>query len=84
MKKKYIIRKNEEIQEIVKSSKKIVNKYFIVYFRKNKFSYNRYCVSVSKNLWTDILESFIFKACYYQGLNISLLWSYWHYNNFDY
>ena len=50
MKKKYIIRKNEEIQEIVKSSKKIVNKYFIVYFRKNKFSYNRYCVSVSKKI----------------------------------
>ena len=42
MKKKYIIRKNEEIQEIVKTSKKLVNKYFIVYFRKNDFQYNRY------------------------------------------
>ena len=50
MKKKYIIRKNEEIQEIVKTSKKLVNKYFIVYFRKNDFQYNRYCVSVSKKL----------------------------------
>lgn len=50
MKKKYIIRKNEEIQEIVKTSKKLVNKYFIVYFRKNDFQYNRYCISVSKKL----------------------------------
>ena len=50
MKKKYIIRKNEEIQEIVKTSKKLVNKYFIVYFRKNYFQYNRYCISVSKKL----------------------------------
>lgn len=50
MKKKYIIRKNEEIQKIVKSSKKIVNKYFIVYFKENNLSYNRYCVSVSKKI----------------------------------
>ena len=28
MNKKFIIRKNEEIQEIVKTSKKIVSKYF--------------------------------------------------------
>lgn len=50
MKKKYIIRKNEEIQKLVKTSKKVVNKYFIVYFRKNDFQYNRYCVSVSKKI----------------------------------
>lgn len=50
MKKRYIIRKNEEIQEIVKSSKKLVSKYFIVYCRKNIFLYNRYCVSVSKKI----------------------------------
>lgn len=50
MKKKYIIRKNEEIQQIVKTSKKLVNKYFIVYFRENEFQYNRYCVSVSKKI----------------------------------
>lgn len=50
MKKKYIIKKNEEIQEIVKSSKKLVSKYFIIYFRKNDFQYNRYCISVSKKI----------------------------------
>lgn len=50
MNKKYIIRKSEEIQDIIKKSKKIVNKYFIIYCRKNKDNYNRYCVSVSKKI----------------------------------
>ena len=50
MNKKYIIRKNEEIQNIIKDAKKQVNKYFIVYFSKNTLSYNRYCVSVSKKI----------------------------------
>ena len=50
MKKKYIIRKNEEIQKIVKKSKKIVSKYFIIYFKENDYLYNRYCVSVSKKI----------------------------------
>lgn len=50
MKKKYIIRKNEEIQKIVKKSKKIVSKYYIIYFQKNNYLYNRYCVSVSKKI----------------------------------
>ena len=50
MKKKYIIRKNEEIQDIVKTSKTLGSKYFIVYFRQNDFQYNRYCVSVSKKI----------------------------------
>ena len=50
MNKKFIIRKNEEIQEIVKTSKKIVSKYFIIYYRKNDYSYSRFCVSVSKKI----------------------------------
>ena len=50
MNKKYIIKKNEEIQSIIKNSKKLVNKYYIVYYLKNSLSYNRYCVSVSKKI----------------------------------
>ena len=50
MNKKFIIRKNEEIQEIVKTSKKIVSKYFIVYYRKNDYSYIRFCICVSKKI----------------------------------
>lgn len=50
MNKKYIIRKNEEIQELVKKAKKIINKYFIIYYLNNDYKYNRYCISVSKKI----------------------------------
>ncbi len=50
MNKKYIIRKNEEIREIIKNSKKIVNRYFIIFYCKNELNYNRYCISVSKKI----------------------------------
>ena len=50
MNKKIIIRKNEEIQSIIKQSHKIVNKYFIIYYLSNKLGFNRYCISVSKKI----------------------------------
>ena len=50
MNKKYIIRKNEEIKKILEVSKKVVNKYYIVYMNHNDLNYNRYCVSVSKKI----------------------------------
>lgn len=50
MNKKYIIKKNEEIQQIIGNSNKKVNKYFVVYFQKNNFNFNRYCISVSKKI----------------------------------
>ena len=50
MNKKFIVRKNEEIQEIIKKNKKIINKYFIIYFIKNYLNYNRYCISVGKKI----------------------------------
>ena len=50
MNKKYIIRKNEEIQKIINNSLKLVNKYYIVYYSKNDFDHNRYCISVSKKI----------------------------------
>ncbi len=50
MNKKYIIRKNEEIQNVVNNSSKTVNKYFVVYYLKNNLSFNRYCISVSKKI----------------------------------
>lgn len=50
MNKKYIIKKNEEIQQIIGNSNKKVNKYFVIYFRKNNYNFNRYCISVSKKI----------------------------------
>ena len=50
MNKKYIIKKNEEIHQIIGDSNKKVNKYFVIYFRKNNYNFNRYCISVSKKI----------------------------------
>lgn len=50
MNKKYIIRKNEEIQKVIAKENKIVNKYFIIFYVKNLLGYNKYCVSVSKKI----------------------------------
>lgn len=50
MNKKYILRKNEDIQLVIKNNQKIVDKYFIIYYKDNKMGYNRYCISVSKKI----------------------------------
>ena len=50
MNKKFILRKNEEIQEVINKSKKVINKYFVVYYAKNDKENNRYCISVSKKI----------------------------------
>ena len=50
MNKKYIIRKNEEIEVIVKTGKKSVSKYFVIYYIENSNSFNQYCISVSKKI----------------------------------
>lgn len=50
MNKQYIIRKNEEIEKIVKSGKKTVSKFYIIYNKEDTNTYNRYCISVSKKL----------------------------------
>ncbi len=50
MNKKYIIKSNEEIEKIIKTGKKSVSKYFIIYNIESDKEYNMYCISVSKKL----------------------------------
>ena len=50
MNKKFIIKKNEEIQNIINNSSKKINKYFVVYYLKNNLNYNRFCISISKKI----------------------------------
>ena len=50
MNKKYIVRKNEEIQEIVHTNNKVFNKYYVLYYKNNDLGFNRYCISVSKKI----------------------------------
>jgi len=48
MKKIYRIKKNTEIEELVKKKKSVGNKYFVIYYAPNKHEHFRFCVSVSK------------------------------------
>ncbi len=57
MNKKYIIKKNEEIQNIIKIGKKLINKYFVIYKKDNTLSFNRFCVSVSKKYGNAVLRN---------------------------
>ena len=50
MNKKFIVRKNEEIQEIIKRSNKKYNKFFVIYCAKNYLGYNRFCIRVGKKI----------------------------------
>lgn len=51
MNKKYIIKKNYDIQEVItKNEQKVVNNYFVIYKKANNIKNNRYCISVSKKI----------------------------------
>lgn len=50
MNKKYIIKKNEDIKDIINTNNKIVSKFFIIYYKVNDLKYPRFCVSVSKKI----------------------------------
>lgn len=57
MNKKYIIRKNEEIKQIIMTSKKRTSKFFVVYYKKNNLNYNRYCISASKKIGNAVTRN---------------------------
>lgn len=48
MKKELRLKKSHEIASIVNARKKVVNKNFIIYYRKNNTKENRFAFSVSK------------------------------------
>ncbi len=51
MKKEYRIKKNKEIEEVIKNKEYYTNRYFIIYLKKNlKTTHFRYAISVGKKL----------------------------------
>ena len=48
MEKEYIIKSNQEIEELIKKKQSVVSKYFIIYYQSNETNHLRLCVSVSK------------------------------------
>ena len=37
-------------KQIIKSNKKIISKYFVIYYVENNLNYNRFCISVGKKI----------------------------------
>ena len=48
MKKKYIVQRKEEFNEIIRNNKSYKNKYLSIYIRKSKFDYSRFGISIPK------------------------------------
>ena len=57
MNKKYILKKNEEILNVIKTGKKQVFKFFNIYRKKNKLTHCRFCISVSKKIGNAVVRN---------------------------
>ena len=57
MKKKFIVKKNKEFNNIIENNKFIKNKSFVIYYIENQLPYNRYGISVSKKLGNAVFRN---------------------------
>ena len=57
MKKLNIIKKQEEINNVIKNGKLLKNKYFFLYYIKNPTKYYRFCICVSKKLGNAVIRN---------------------------
>ena len=56
MKKKFIVRSTRDFQDIIKNGKCKKNKSFIIHYKTNNLSYDRYGISVSKKVGNSIVR----------------------------
>ncbi len=57
MKKLNIIKKQDEINNIIKTGILFKNKYFFIYNKKNNNKYHRFCICVSKKLGNAVVRN---------------------------
>ncbi|MBQ6323318.1 MAG: ribonuclease P protein component [Bacilli bacterium] len=57
MKKKEIVKNSWEFEDIIKNGKCIKNKYYVIHYKENKLSYDRYGISVSKKLGNAVFRN---------------------------
>lgn len=57
MKKKYSLKRNEEIAKIIHNRKFYKNDVFILYFQKNEHKKTRVCISVSKKIGIAVVRN---------------------------
>ena len=57
MKKLNIIKKQEEINDIIKNGNLIKNKFFFIYYKERNSKYYRFCICVSKKLGNAVVRN---------------------------
>ncbi len=57
MNKKYRLRKNSEFRHVYDRGKSYANKYFVMFFIKNDFPYNRIGFATTKKLGNSVVRS---------------------------
>ena len=57
MKKKEIVKKSWEFEDIIKNGKCFKNKYYVIHLKPNNLSYDRYGISVSKKLGNAVFRN---------------------------
>lgn len=58
MNKDYIIKSNQEIENLVQKKNTIASKYFILYYQHNETNHLRVCVSVSKKNGNAVMRNY--------------------------
>ena len=57
MKKKFIVKKKEEFNDIIRNSKYIKNDYFVIYIKKNNYNYNRFGIAISTKIGKAVFRN---------------------------
>ena len=57
MKKKYRVKQTREFEDIIKNGYYQKNKFYGIYFKKSKYDYDRYGISVSKKLGNSVFRN---------------------------
>ena len=57
MRKLYIVKTNQEFEEIIKNGKCIKNKYYTIHYNNNSLKYDKYGISVSKKLGNAVFRN---------------------------
>ena len=57
MKKKFIVKSNRDFEKIIKTGKYKKNRHYIIYYKKAKYEYSRFGISVSKKLGNAVFRN---------------------------
>lgn len=57
MKKVNIIKRKDEINQVIKSKNQIKNKFYYIYYKENNYGKYRFCICVSKKLGNAVIRN---------------------------